>query len=76
MTQETQTGALYQLRGEGWGASWEGGKKKTKLQTELAYGPAIPLLGIYPDKSVFQSTQAPLCLQQHYSESLNMEGNY
>ena len=27
MAQETQTGALYQPRGEGWGERWEGGSK-------------------------------------------------
>ena len=27
MAQETQTGALYQPRGVGWGGRWEGGSK-------------------------------------------------
>ena len=27
MAQETQTGALYQPRGMGWGGRWEGGSK-------------------------------------------------
>ena len=27
MSQETQTGALYQPRGVGWGGRWEGGSK-------------------------------------------------
>ena len=27
MAQEMQTGALYQLRGVGWGGRWEGGSK-------------------------------------------------
>ena len=27
MAQETQTGALYQPRGVGWGEGWEGGSK-------------------------------------------------
>ena len=27
MAQETQTGALYQPRGMGWGGKWEGGSK-------------------------------------------------
>ena len=26
--QETQTGALYQPRGVGWGGRWEGGSKR------------------------------------------------
>ena len=28
MTQETQTGALYQYRGAGWGVRWEGGLRE------------------------------------------------
>ena len=28
MAQETQTGALYQPRGVGWGERWEGGSKR------------------------------------------------
>ena len=28
MAQETQTGALYQLRGVGWEGSWEGVSKR------------------------------------------------
>ena len=28
MAQETQTGALYQPRGVGWGGKWEGGSKE------------------------------------------------
>ena len=27
MAQETQTGALYQSRGMGWGGRWKGGSK-------------------------------------------------
>jgi len=27
VTQETQTGALYQPRGMGWGGRWDGGSK-------------------------------------------------
>ena len=27
MAQETQTGALYETRGVGWGGRWEGGSK-------------------------------------------------
>ena len=27
LAQETQTGALYQSRGVGWGGRWEGGSK-------------------------------------------------
>ena len=28
LAQETQTGALYQSRGVGWGRRWEGGSKE------------------------------------------------
>ena len=28
MSQETQTWALYQPRGEGWGGRWEGGSEE------------------------------------------------
>ena len=28
MLQDTQTGALYQSRGVGWGGRWEGGSKE------------------------------------------------
>ena len=28
MAQETQTGALYQPRGVGWGRTWKGGSKQ------------------------------------------------
>ena len=28
MAQETQTGALHQSRGMGWGGRWEGGSKQ------------------------------------------------
>ena len=28
MAQETQTGALYQSRGVGWGGRWEGNSKR------------------------------------------------
>ena len=32
-----------------WKAVW---KFLRKLNTELAYGPAIPVLGIYPEQSI------------------------
>ena len=32
-----------------------------KLKIKLLYDPAIPLLGIYSDKTVIQKLQAPLC---------------
>ena len=32
-----------------------------KLKIELPYDPAIPLLGIYLDKTKFEKIHAPLC---------------
>ena len=32
-----------------------------KLEIELSYDPAIPLLGIYPDKTTVEKIHAPLC---------------
>jgi hypothetical protein len=43
----------------------------TKLNIDLPFDPAIPLLGIYPKKTVTQVTpEAPAypCLLQHYSQ--------
>ena len=38
-----------------------------KLKLELPYGPAIPLLGIYPEKlKTLIQKHAPQCSQQHY----------
>ena len=34
-----------------------------KLKIELPYDPAIPLLGIYPDKTIIQKdTRTPMCI--------------
>ena len=35
MAQETQTGALYQSRGVGWGGLWEGGSKGEEIHVYL-----------------------------------------
>ena len=32
-----------------------------KLRIELPYDPAIPLLGVYPDKTIIQKIHAPQC---------------
>ena len=37
-----------------------------KLKTELPYDPAIPLLGIYPEKTIIQKEYVPQCSLQHY----------
>ena len=37
-----------------------------KLRIELPYDPAIPLLGIYPEKTIIQKSQVPQCLSQLY----------
>ena len=36
MAQETQTGALYQLRRVGWGGRWEGGSKGREYMYTMA----------------------------------------
>ena len=38
-----------------------------KLKIELPYDPAIPLMGIYPDKT-FIEKDTPICSLQHYSQ--------
>ena len=37
-----------------------------KLKIELPYDPAIPLLGIYPEKTYFKKIHVPQCSLQHY----------
>ena len=37
-----------------------------KLKIELPYDPAIPLLGIYPEKTIIQKSHVPQCLLQQY----------
>ena len=44
-----------------------GGLSK-KLKLELPYYSAIPLLGMYPDKTIIQKKHVLLCSQQHYSQ--------
>ena len=40
-----------------------------KLKIELPYDPAIPLLGIYPDKTIIRKDACtPMFTQQHYSQ--------
>ena len=36
-----------------------------KFNRELPYNPAVPLLGIYPNKTFIQKDNAPLCSLQH-----------
>ena len=40
-----------------------------KLKIKLPNDPAIPLLGIYPEKTIIQKTHAPQCSLQHYLQS-------
>ena len=37
-----------------------------KLKIELPYDPEIPLLGIYPEKTIIQKRHVPQCSLQHY----------
>ena len=46
-----------------WRTVWRFVKK---LKVELPYDPAIPLLGIYPEKTITQRTHVPQCALQHY----------
>ena len=46
-----------------------------KLNIELPYDPAIPLLGISRKKGEFKKIHAPLCSLQHYSQSPRHENN-
>ena len=39
-----------------------------KLYIPLPYDPAIPLLGMYPDKTCLKKTHAPSCSLHHYSQ--------
>ena len=41
-----------------------------KLNIELPYYPAIPLLGIYPDKTTIPKDTWPLCSLQHNSQDM------
>ena len=36
-----------------------------KLKPELPYDPAVPFLGIYPDKNIIQKDTRSLCSQRH-----------
>ena len=46
-----------------WRAVWRFLKK---LNIELPYDPAIPLLGIYPEKTIIQKSHVPQCSLQLY----------
>jgi len=45
VTQETQTGALYQWRGVGWGGRQEGVKKRTKISKTYSASDAVSCYG-------------------------------
>ena len=46
-----------------WRTVWRSLKK---LKIELPYDPAIPLLGIYPEKTIIQKDACTKCSLQHY----------
>ena len=54
-----------------WKTIW---RYLTKLNLELPYDSAIPLLGIYPDKLSLKKMHAPVCSLQQYSQ-LPRHGN-
>ena len=45
------------------------------LKTELPYDPVIPLLGIYPDKTIIQKIRALRCSLQHCSQQPRHRNN-
>ena len=55
----------------GWKANWyrhygeQCGDSLKKLEIELPYDPAIPLLGIHPDETIMKETRVPQCPLQH-----------
>ena len=53
----------YKLIQPLWRTVWRFLKK---LKIELPYDPAIPLLGIYPEKTIFQKGHVPKCSLQLY----------
>ena len=58
------------LRQPLWRRIWRFLKKK--LGIKLLYDPAIPLLGIYPERTVTE-THMHTCSQQHYLQQLGRE---
>ena len=48
-----------------WKSMW---RYVRNLYIKLPYNPAIPLLGIYPDKTLLKEAHAPACSLQHYSQ--------
>ena len=48
-----------------WKTVWRG---LIKPNIELLYGPAIPLLSIYPGKNIIQKDNAPLYSLKHHSQ--------
>ena len=47
-----------------YGKQYRGSLKKLKI--ELPYDPAIPLLGIYPNKTVIHKDTCPSLFIEHY----------
>ena len=46
-----------------------------QLKIELPYDPAIPLLGIYPERAIIQKESCTQCSQQHYSQQPEVGSN-
>ena len=46
-----------------------------KLKTELPYDPAIPLLGIHPEKTIIPKDTCTPCLLQPYLQQQGHESN-
>ena len=57
----------YNHYGEQYGSSIK------KLKIELPYDPAIPLLGIYPDKTIIEKIHAPYVHNSRIHNSQDLE---
>ena len=53
-----------------WKTAW---RVLRKLKIELPFDPAIPLLGVYPEKTMTQKTHVLQCSLQHYIQKQDME---